>query len=59
MKKQWLVFSGLIVIGIMIVWLAFEARAPVWMVEADGFVLAGVRFFNQGLGLGSWNRYWT
>jgi hypothetical protein len=48
----------LICISVAIVWPAFGVSAPSWMGSADGFVLAKARFLMQGLGLGSWNRYW-
>ncbi len=54
------VISLVFVVGVSLffLWQAFGAKSPVWMGSADGFVLAGARFFDQGLGLGSWNRYW-
>lgn len=48
----------LLIITLWIVWPAFAAKSPAWMGSGDGFILAKARFLAQGLGLGSWNRYW-
>lgn len=48
----------LVVIAFVVVWPAFGASVPSWMGSVDGFVIARARFLQQGLGLGSWNRYW-
>jgi hypothetical protein len=50
-----------ILIGLFCLWLvwpAFQAKSPVWMGAADGFMLAKANFLAQGIGLGDWNGYW-
>ena len=59
MAKQRLLFWILLfLIALWVVWPAFGTTGPAWMGSADGLMLARARFFSEGFGLGSWNRYW-
>lgn len=58
--KRWYLLS-LVFLVLFSLWLVspvFNSSSPAWMGAADGLMIARARFLEQGLGLGSWNRYW-